>query len=201
LRSDGLRSLVRAYLAQFPTPEDFSEDQNQVTIGRPSARLARRDAFTVFVSRDALDRLLRHDWPGNHRELRLLATNVLVHALTRLLDGKAPAAGTERAPALLAIPDELVDRLVGGAARLPDSRPATLGHGRRLEIELPSRPSFARISGEVERQYLRATFLRCKGDLDRMAKELLGPQGSARKVHLRLNQVGLKLRELRAELP
>jgi two-component system nitrogen regulation response regulator GlnG len=200
LRSDGLRPLVRAYLAQFPTPEDFSEEQNLITIGRPAARLARRDAFTMFVSRDALDRLLRHDWPGNHRELRLLATNLLVHALTRLLDGKAPQNGAERAPALLAIPDELVDKLVGGAVPLAESRAATFGHGRRLEIELPSRPSFARISAEVERQYLRAAFLRCKGDLERMAKELLGSQGSARKVHLRLNQVGLKLRELRAEL-
>jgi len=200
LRSDGLRPLVRAYLAQFPTPEDFAEDQNQIAIGRPSARLARRDAFTVFVSKDALDRLLRHDWPGNHRELRLLATNLLVHALTRLLDGKAPVVGAERAPALLSVPDDLVDRLAGGAGHLAESRPSTLDHGRRLEIEVPSRPSFARISGEVERQYLRTIFLRCEGDLDRMAKELLGPQGSARKVHLRLNQVGLKLRELRAEL-
>lgn len=200
LRCDGLRPLVRAYLAQFPTPEDFSEEKNLITIGRPTARLARRDAFTVFVSRDALDRLLRHDWPGNHRELRLLATNLLVHALTRLLDGKAPQNGAERAPALLAIPDELVEKLVGGAAPLAEPRAATFGRGRRLEIELPSRPSFARISAEVERQYLRATFLRCKGDLERMAKELLGSQGSARKVHLRLNQVGLKLRELRAEL-
>jgi DNA-binding NtrC family response regulator len=201
LRSDGLRSLVRAYLAQFPTPEDFSEDDNQIVIGRPSARLARRDAFTVFVSRDALDRLLRHDWPGNHRELRLLATNLLVHALTRLLDVDTPGGGPERAPALLSLSDDLVDKLVGGTARLAGSRSANEGRGRKMEIDLPSAPSFARISGEVERQYLRAMFLRCQGDLDRMAKDLLGSQGSARKLHLRLNQVGLKLRDLRAELP
>ena len=56
------------------------------------------------------------------------------------------------------------------------------------------------ISNEVERQYLRAMFRHCGGDLERMAHELLGPQGSARKVHLRLNQLGLKLRELRAEI-
>ena len=75
------------------------------------------------------------------------------------------------------------------------------GRGRKLEIELPCEPSFARISAEVERQYLRTMFLRCRGDLERMARELLGAHGSARKLHLRLNQVGLKLRELRAELP
>lgn len=32
-----------------------------------------------------------------------------------------------------------------------------------------------------------------------MAGELLGAQGSARKVHLRLNQLGLRLRELRGK--
>jgi hypothetical protein len=30
-----------------------------------------------------------------------------------------------------------------------------------------------------------------------MARELLGPDGTGRQVHLRLNQLGLELRELR----
>ncbi len=198
LRSDGLRSLVRAYLAQVPTPEDFCEAHNQIVVGRPAARQARGDAFTVFVSRDAMDRLLRHDWPGNHRELRLWAVNVLVHALTRLLDVPA-ARPAQRAPALLAVSDTLVAKLVGGSVRSAEARP-TADRGRRLEIELPSGGTFARISGEVERQYLKALFLRSKGDLERMGQELLGKPGLGRKVHLRLNQLGLKLRELREEL-
>lgn len=198
LRSDGLRPLVRAYLAQFPTPEDFREQESQVVFGRPAAKLARRNAFTVFLGRDALARLQRHDWPGNHRELRLLATSLLVHALTRLLDVETPSRG-QRAPALLDLADDMVDTLLGGSRLLPARQPAE-GRGRKMEIELPCAPSFARISAEVERQYLRAMFLRCRGDLERMARELLGSQGSARKLHLRLNQVGLKLRELRAEL-
>jgi DNA-binding NtrC family response regulator len=197
LRGDGLRALVRAYLSQFPTPDDFHEDANHVVIGRPAVRLARRDAFAVFLSRESIDRLLDHDWPGNHRELRLLAGNVLVHALTRLLEVEPRTH--ERAPALLVVADELVEKLVKGTIR-PQSERAEL-RGRRIEVELPCGPSFARISGEVERQYLRAMFRRCAGDLERMARELLGPRGSARQVHLRLNQLGLKLRELRAELP
>jgi hypothetical protein len=66
-----------------------------------------------------------------------------------------------------------------------------------MEIEVPSGPSFARISADVERQYLRALFTATGGDLDKMAKELLGTKGSGRQVHLRLNQLGLRLRELR----
>ena len=197
LRSGGLRPLVRAYLAQFPTPDDFHEHENQVVIGRPAAKQARRDAFTVFLGREALARLQRHDWPGNHRELRLLATTLLVHALTRLLDVQTPTRG-QRAPALLTLADDVVDTLLGGARLMPAR--AAESRGRKIEIELPCGPSFSRISAEVERQYLRTMFVRCRGDLERMARELLGAQGSARKLHLRLNQVGLKLRELRAEL-
>ena len=35
------------------------------------------------------------------------------------------------------------------------------------------------------------------GDLDRMAVELFGPGANRRKVHLRMNQLGLRLRALR----
>ena len=66
-----------------------------------------------------------------------------------------------------------------------------------MEIELPRAASFARLSADVERQYLRGLFVALRGDLDKMAKELLGDKGTARQVHLRLNQLGLRLRELR----
>jgi len=39
------------------------------------------------------------------------------------------------------------------------------------------------------------------GDLDRMAAELFGPGASRRKVHLRMNQLGLRLRNLRGATP
>jgi DNA-binding NtrC family response regulator len=197
LRSEGLRPLVRQYLARFPTPEDFREGASTLVIGRPLARAARRDAFTVFISKEALARLGRHPWPGNHRELKLFATNALVYALGLPL--AAPETPTERAPAVLTIADHLVDRLLGLPARSPKAPTPANERGRRVEIAVPAGASFARISAEVERQYLRAMFQAHGGDLERMAKELLGPQGSARQMHLRLNQLGLRLRELRAE--
>src|SRR5438067_6009675 len=52
-------------------------------------------------------------------------------------------------------------------------------------------------SADVERQYLVALFEAMEGDLDRMAAELFGAGASRRKVHLRMNQLGLRLRELR----
>jgi DNA-binding NtrC family response regulator len=210
LRGEPLRPLVRAFLARFPTPEDLDESANAVVFGRPRAAAARRDAFSVFISREALARMGEHDWPGNHRELRLLATNVLVYCLTQHLDAAAPAVPAARAPAILDVPDPLVERLLAStpssrrpAARAAPSRGrAAVGGGpgaRRVEIEIGPAGSFARVSAEVERQYLRALFESCQGDLTRMAQELLGPRGSARQVHLRLNQLGLRLRDLRGE--
>ena len=207
LRSPALQPLVRQYLARFPTPLDFREEQNAVHFGRPTLKEARRDAFTVFLSRTALGQLAEHDWPGNVRELKLFAINALVHALSGHLDAVAGAAATgeTRAPAILALPDALVDRLLsvdsGPRQVARPARPPQAGdRGRRMEVEIPRGTSFARISAEVERQYLRALFLASGGDLEQMAVELFGPRGTGRQVHLRLNQLGLKLRELRATL-
>ncbi|HEY3356843.1 MAG TPA: sigma 54-interacting transcriptional regulator, partial [Polyangia bacterium] len=161
LRSDALRPLVRAYLARFPTPEDFREEESCVSFGKPLARVARRDAFSIFVSRQALGWLVAHDWPGNLRELKLCVINALVFTLTQQLD-LAPAS--ERAPAVLAIPDHIIDRLIEQAAGAPAAAaPATPAAargagGRRLEVEVRPGPSFSKISIEVERQYMEALF-------------------------------------------
>jgi DNA-binding NtrC family response regulator len=199
LASDSLRPLVREYLARFPTPDDFDHRENQIVFGRPRAGSARRDAFTVFVSKEALARLEAHAWPGNHRELKLLAANAVVYALTQHLDA-AEAVSTARAPAVLDVPDPLIARLLGSEPTAP-KRPRPAGPARngarRIEIEIAAAGSFARLSAEVERQYLRAMFDVAGGDLDRMARELLGPEGTARQMHLRLNQLGIKLRDLR----
>ena len=209
LRSEQLRPLVRAYLARFPTPDDYAEEANSVHFGKPQGRAQRRDAFSIFLPQGALHRLSAHPWPGNHRELKLLATNALVFSLVQHLDADVPplpAAGKEeapsaRAPAVLAIPDALVDRLLGKPAALRPSAPGPVLSGstgdRRVEISLKPGGSFAEISAEVERQYLMALFHAHGGDLDRMAAELFGPGASRRKVHLRMNQLGLRLRNLR----
>ena len=204
LRSEpGCGRWCAQYLARFPTPDDFDEDENAGRVRPAAAReAARRDAFTVFVSREALARLAEHDWPGNHRELKLLATNALVFCLTRHLDvADATAAAAARArPPSWRSPIRWSTRLLG-AVTTRRATPAADGAGergaRRIEVEVQPEASFARVSADVERQYLRALFDACGGDLARMAQELLGPRGTARQVHLRLNQLGLRLRDMR----
>ena len=205
LRSEQLRPLVRAYLARFPTPDDFVEENSAVSFGKPQARAARRDAFSVFLSQAALSRLQAHSWPGNHRELKLMATNALVFSLVQQLDAPEKER-PERAPALLAISDQLVDQLLGRPAAPQAPGPVIAGTSfakpapgdRRVEVSLKPVQSFAELSADVERQYLMALFQAHGGDLDAMAIELFGPGATRRKVHLRMNQLGLRLRNLRA---
>jgi two-component system nitrogen regulation response regulator GlnG len=203
LRSEQLRPLVRAYLARFPTPDDYAEDNNAVHSGKPQGRSQRRDAFSVFLPQGALQRLSAHAWPGNQRELRLLATNALVFSLVQHLDSEESAAAKrpERAPAVLVLGEALIDRLLGKPAAQPPAAPGPVISGaageRRVEIALKPGSTFAEISADVERQYLMALFHAHGGDLDRMAVELFGPGATRRKVHLRMNQLGLRLRHLR----
>ena len=202
LRSEGLRPLVRQFLARFPTVRDFNDEASGVFFGRPKATFATPDGFSVFLSRAALAHLAEHDWPGNVRELRLFAVNALVHAISSHLDAAVETMPVQRAPAILTISDALVLRLLRGASERTNAvrpaRPPSAGdRGRRIEIELPRAASFARLSAEVERQYLRSLYASTNGDLAKMAHELLGDKGTARQVHLRLNQLGLRLRELR----
>ena len=182
-------------------PEDFDENENVVVFGRPRAQAARRDAFSVFISREALARLVEHDWPGNHRELKLLAANALVFCLTRHLDvAPARTADAARAPAVLEVPDPLVTRLLGAVARQARPRaagardaPARAASRWRCSPRRASRASPPTSSG--------STCARCSKRAAAISRawrsELLGPRGSARQVHLRLNQLGLRLRDMR----
>ncbi len=210
LRSQALRPLVRQYLARCPTPEDFVEEHSLVAFGRPSVRVAPRDAFAVFLSRDSLQHLERHAWPGNHRELRLLAINALVSALSLALDATEPDSAqprpdrpradlSPRAPAILQLSDALIAQLIAprraSGARLKTR--ARSGGGRAVEVQLAAQTSFAEVSAEVERQYLRALFDEHEGDLEAVGRELLGAGATARQVHLRMNQLGIRVRDLR----
>jgi len=193
LRSDVLRPLLRQFLARFPIPEDYQSAGNQVLFGRPRVASARADAFTVFVAEQSQRALLAHEWPGNHRELNLFAMNALVHKLSEQLDA---AAASGRAPAILEIESRLVASLLGGDRGHPSS---LAGPAINAAIELRPHTSFAQVAADVERQYLRALFRSTGGDLERMAQLLLGPAGTRRQVTLRLNQLGLRLRELREQ--
>jgi DNA-binding NtrC family response regulator len=151
------------------------------------------DAFAAFIPERVLQRLVAHPWPGNHRELKLLALNALVFSLAE--DG--PGKGGR-----VAVSETVVGHLLGNVCALAPSRSALQGASgeRRIEVAVRAGRTFAEISAEVERQYLTTLFHAHGGDLDRIAAELFGPGANPRKVHLRMNQLGLRVRSLRGEL-
>ena len=57
-----------------------------------------------------------------------------------------------------------------------------------------------KVSADVERQYFTALFMVHSGDFREMARILMNDPDCARKVQLRFNQLGLKVRELRKRL-
>jgi DNA-binding NtrC family response regulator len=196
LRSGSLLPLVRAWLARFPE----SEGAGDVWFAHSPAAAHRRAELAVVVPERALERLVTHHWPGNHRELKLFATNALVSLLVKRLDG----GGDEDGRYVLTVSEGVVDQLLDDPAARPSSIPKDAPSGgppaRRIEVGLKPGRTFAEISADVERQYLTALFHAHGGDLGRMAVELFGPGASRRKVHLRMNQLGLRLRSLRGTL-
>ena len=120
-----------------------------------------------------------HDWPGNHRELKLLAANALVFCLTRTSTRRrarspprARARGARRPRSAGHPParrERRAPRQATAGRRGPRRRPPDRGRGAAAA-------SFARVSADVERQYLRALFERAAAISTRMARELLGPE-------------------------
>ena len=93
--------------------------------------------------------------------------------------------------------------MLGKPAAIPPAAPGPVISGksgeRRVEIALEAGADASReISADVERQYLVALFQAHGGNLDRWPVSSSARGASRRKVHLRMNQLGLRLRNLRA---
>ena len=69
--------------------------------------------------------------------------------------------------------------------------------GTGVEPGDPPAESLNAVSCAVERQYLEHLYERCNGDLGRIGELLLDDAGAGRKIQLRMNQLGIKLRRLR----
>jgi two-component system nitrogen regulation response regulator GlnG len=124
LRSEGLRPLVRQYLARFPTVRDFHDGASAVFFGRPKATEATPDGFSVFLSRAALSHLAEHDWPGNVRELRYT-----LRRAAALSDGAIDGSALGLEPPA-PFPSACEVRLASRAADAPEYAPPLAGLAR-----------------------------------------------------------------------
>lgn len=178
-----------------------------ITVGRsvPDKTDSRRVHFLFHPSSYKL--LRDFDWPGNFRQFEMFLSNLITLTLVELVDRAEQVEpddpGQASRPEVVPILPRTVRDLqrpmelprVGteparGVSEEPDG-------SHRMSVTIARQESLNAVSCAVERQYLQLLYEKYGGDLGRMAKVLLDDAGAGRKVQLRMNQLGIKLRKLK----
>jgi DNA-binding NtrC family response regulator len=150
-----------------------------------SIGVAKPRGITFVLPRASLAALRAHSWIGNVRELKLIAATAAVLALSDALEAARRGVGaTSAAPSVIPIPQQLLARLLQRD-----------GSSRRLMLELRRGKTLHEVARGLERQLYQKLFEESGGDFAKMAHELLGTEKAARRVRLRYNQLGLRVRK------
>ena len=141
----------------------------------------------------AMRLLIGHHWPGNLREFAMVAENAVLFALSEL-------TGVPRGerPDVVQVRPKLIRDMLSAD---PTASLEVDGDGVRISVALRAQETLNRVAAECERQYFEALWLEHRGDFSKMSQILLGTEDHARKVQLRFNQLGLKVRDLKGRLP
>jgi two-component system nitrogen regulation response regulator GlnG len=164
----------------------------ELHFGRPPKQVPR--GVSLVLSKASVTELRRHAFPGNVRELELLVANAAVFTLADALSAaKEGRARHDELARILPIPEKLVRELL--TAGMPTA-PRERASRDRLALELRAAPTLHGVSHHLERQVYERLFAETNGDFEAMAERLLAHPGptAARKVRLRFNQLGLKVR-------
>lgn len=156
------------------------------------------DALLLDLPRPVWRKLRAHAFPGNMRELSMLMHNLVSVALVQALDALHSGAPL-RSARLQVEPLWVAELLQAGqviGAALPGDASSQAVHDA-VPVTVTVAESLNAVAQDVERQYLTALFQRHGGDLAHMAELLLGDTSRTRAVRLRMNQLGIKLRDLR----
>lgn len=182
------RALLAAYME---AAEIRGTPHAELHLGRaPSA--PRGVAFVL--GRQSVRDLERHRFRGNVRELELFVTNAIVFALTDALEAlEQGRAASGEAARLVPVPARLVRELLQGGP--PLERGATRAHDTRA-FRVKAADGLHELARSLEVQLYEQLFAEHEGDFAAMARVLLGRDdvGAARKVRLRFNQLGLRVR-------
>jgi len=177
-----LRGLVDEYR------EVAELDGARVAVAAGGRTPARTDGVLHLVFPDRTMALLRrHRWPGNLREFAMVAENAALFALSELA-GVPPG---ER-PDVVQVRPKLVQDLLATSAPVE----ADVG-GLTMTVQVRPHDTLNKVAVDCERQYFEALFHQYAGAFGRMAARLLGDDDQGRKVQLRFNQLGLRVRELK----
>ncbi len=199
--------LLRQYAAQRGMAVSET-DAVPVSVSRkvPAKADSRRIHFVFHPS--SYKQLRDFAWPGNFRQFEMFLSNLITLSLVELVDqadvvepsNPAEASRPDVIPILPRIVRELMRPMdISRIEPETDGTPVRVldDGGHRLGVTLLAGDSLNAVSCAVERQYLELLFEKYEGDLARMAGVLLSDPTAGRKVQLRMNQLGIKLRSLK----
>jgi DNA-binding NtrC family response regulator len=203
------RDLLDQYAAQRGLTLPADGGPMPITVGKTVP--ARPDVRRVHLLFHTSSYKLLHDfvWPGNFRQFEMFLSNLLTLTLVELVDQadvvEPEDPGQASRPDVIPVlprtirdlmrpmePPAEVDAPVGEQAIT-----ASTDGTHRAVVTIAPQESLNAVSCAVERQYLEQLYEKYGGDLARMAEVLLEDASAGRKVQLRMNQLGIKLRKLK----
>jgi len=189
------QALARPYLqglvADYREAAKLSPGKVEVVTGATVP--AHRDGVLVLLFPEQSMRALgQHRWPGNLREFAMVAENAVLFALAEQV-GLSPG---ERPDVVQVRPKLVRDLLHSDVGPPPTGEDGDEG-GWRMPVFVRAHDTLNKVAVDCERQYFVALWKAHGGDFSRMAEVLLGDSAGARKVQLRFNQLGLKVRDLK----
>lgn len=146
------------------------------------------DRLVLLLPRRTLRLLRLHAWPGNLRELAMTVENALTFTFAEIAGLPLGA----RADVVQVRP-----KLVRDLLRAVRATPEVEAEGWTCQVALRANDTLNHLAQDVERQYFTQLYHQEDGDFGAMARVLMGDPANARKVQLRFNQLGLKVRELK----
>jgi DNA-binding NtrC family response regulator len=194
----------RDLLVQYAEPRGLRVPEEgesfRITIGRklPSKPDPQRIHFLLHPSSFKL--LRGFDWPGNFRQFEMVLSNLVTFTLVDLVDRAdqvEPTADASHADVIPIQPRTVSEMLRPWGEGAHGEEPEAEGAGSAVEVRLAPGETLNAVSQDVERQYLERLYRRHGGDLRKLGEVLLGDPEAGRKIQLRMNQLGIKLRELK----
>jgi DNA-binding NtrC family response regulator len=201
------RDLLVQYAEQRGLALPAEGEPMPITVGRtvPTKNDTSRIHFLFHPS--SYKTLRDFDWPGNFRQLEMLLSNLFTLTLVELVDRAEQVepddlSESSRPDVIPMLPRTVRDLLrpmeLPRVVSDPDPGVRQEADGsHRVSVSLVPAESLNAVSCAVERQYLELLYEKYGGDLGRMAQVLLDDAEAGRKVQLRMNQLGIKLRKLK----
>ena len=178
--------ILKSEIAGYGDQHGLGVKNLRIYCGRRGPKVGSR-RLTLWVPAPSMRILQRYAWPGNLREFAMVVENALWLALS-----EAQSATALVRPEVLVLRPGALRQMLEGYAPAPDTQ-SDLVH----RVMVRAQSTLHEVATSCERQYFEQMYRETGGDFSRMAEQLLGDPNAGRKVQLRFNQLGLRVRDYR----